>query len=356
MDIRALLAFSVENNASDLHLSTGLAPMLRVDGSLQQTSLPRLDAKNIIAILQHILQDTAQPVTLLSERWTVEALNTALEIDFSFHLPNVARFRVHAFMENRGPAVVFRIISENIPTITQLGLPLGVQKIAERPHGLVLVTGPAGSGKSSTLAAMLDYVNHHYFKHIVTIEDPIEFIHPNKQCLIHQRAVHRDTSSFNSALHAALREDPDIIMIGELRDAESIRLAMTAAETGHLVLATLHTSSASSTIHRMINMFPGEEKNSIRSMLSDTLQAVISQTLLTKIGGGRVAALEVMLCTVAIRNLIREDKVAQLYSVLQTGVAQGMHTLDQHLNTLIKDAMITKETAQRVANNPSLFL
>jgi twitching motility protein PilT len=278
-----------------------------------------------------------------------------LEVDFSFEVPNLARFRVNAFNQNRGPAAVFRTIPSKILSLDDVGCPDIFREISDTPRGLVLVTGPTGSGKSTTLAAMVDYINDHKNDHILTIEDPIEFVHENKKCLINQREVHRDTLSFEAALRSALREDPDVILVGEMRDLETIRLAMTAAETGHLVFGTLHTTSAPKTIDRIIDVFPGEEKSMVRSMLSESLRAVISQTLIKRVGGGRVAAHEIMIGVPAIRNLIREAKVAQMYSAIQTGMQHGMQTMDQCLQNLVNRGMITKQDAMEKASDKTQF-
>ncbi|MFQ3288746.1 MAG: twitching motility protein PilT, partial [Alteromonadaceae bacterium] len=279
-----------------------------------------------------------------------------LEIDFSFEVPNLARFRVNAFNQNRGPAAVFRTIPSKIFSLDDLGCPEIFKAISDTPRGLVLVTGPTGSGKSTTLAAMVDYINKSKNDHILTIEDPIEFVHDNHMCLINQREVHRDTLSFEAALRSALREDPDVILVGEMRDLETIRLAMTAAETGHLVFGTLHTSSAPKTIDRIIDVFPGEEKSMVRSMLSESLRAVISQTLIKKTGGGRVAAHEIMIGVPAIRNLIREDKIAQMYSTIQTGMQHGMQTMDQCLQNLVNRGIISKQAAMEKAVDKNQFV
>ncbi|MBP7958607.1 MAG: type IV pilus twitching motility protein PilT, partial [Thiopseudomonas sp.] len=324
MDITELLAFSAKQGASDLHLSSGLPPMIRVDGDVRRINLPAMEHKQVHALIYDIMND--------KQRKDYEEF---LETDFSFEVPGVARFRVNAFNQNRGAAAVFRTIPSKVLSMEDLGLGEVFRSIADVPRGLVLVTGPTGSGKSTTLAAMMDYLNSTKYQHILTVEDPIEFVHESKKCLINQREVHRDTHGFNEALRSALREDPDIILVGELRDLETIRLALTAAETGHLVFGTLHTTSAAKTIDRVVDVFPGEEKSMVRSMLSESLQAVISQTLLKKIGGGRVAAHEIMLGTPAIRNLIREDKVAQMYSAIQTGGSLGMQTLDSCLKGLL---------------------
>ena len=320
MDIAELLAFSVKNNASDLHLSAGLPPMLRVDGDMRRINVPPLEHRMVHALVYDIMND--------KQRKDFEEF---FETDFSFEIPGVARFRVNAFNQNRGAAGVFRTIPSKVLSLDELKAPPSFKDIVNVPRGLVLVTGPTGSGKSTTLAAMIDYLNDREYAHILTIEDPIEFVHTSKKCLVNQREVHRDTLGFTEALRSALREDPDIILVGEMRDLETIRLALTAAETGHLVFATLHTTSAAKTIDRIIDVFPAAEKDMVRSMLSESLRSVISQTLLKRIGGGRVAAHEIMIGTPAIRNLIREAKVAQMYSAIQTGQAHGMQTLDQNL-------------------------
>jgi len=344
MDITELLAFSVQHDASDLHLSTGTPPSIRVDGDVRKLNIPAFDAKDVNALVYDIMNDRQR-----------KEYEENLEVDFSFEVPNLARFRVNAFNQNRGPAAVFRTIPSKILSLDDLGCPDIFRDISDTPRGLVLVTGPTGSGKSTTLAAMVDYINNHKNDHILTIEDPIEFVHDNKQCLINQREVHRDTLSFEAALRSALREDPDVILVGEMRDLETIRLAMTAAETGHLVFGTLHTTSAPKTIDRIIDVFPGEEKSMVRSMLSESLRAVISQTLIKKVGGGRVAAHEIMIGTPAIRNLIREDKIAQMYSAIQTGMSNGMQTMDQCLQNLVNRGMITKQAAMEKAVDKNQF-
>ncbi|MCL1078306.1 type IV pilus twitching motility protein PilT [Parashewanella spongiae] len=335
MDITELLAFSVKHKASDLHLSAGVSPMIRVDGEVRKINLPALDHAAVQNLVYDIMNDKQR-----------KDYEEHLEIDFSFEVPDLARFRVNAFNQQRGAGAVFRTIPSDILTLEQLGAPEIFKKISSFPRGLVLVTGPTGSGKSTTLAAMIDYINENRHDHILTIEDPIEFVHENKQCLINQREVHRDTHSFNAALRSALREDPDVILVGEMRDLETIRLAMTAAETGHLVFGTLHTTSAAKTIDRVVDVFPAAEKDMVRTMLSESLQAVISQTLIKKEGGGRVAAHEIMMGTPAIRNLIREDKVAQMYSAIQTGMSHGMQTLEQCLQNLVNRGAISRENAQ----------
>ena len=344
MDITELLAFSAKQGASDLHLSAGLPPMIRVDGDVRRINLPPLEHKQVHALIYDIMND--------KQRKDFEEF---LETDFSFEVPGVARFRVNAFNQNRGAGAVFRTIPSKVLTMEELGMGEVFKRVSDVPRGLVLVTGPTGSGKSTTLAAMLDYLNNTKYHHILTIEDPIEFVHESKKCLVNQREVHRDTLGFSEALRSALREDPDIILVGELRDLETIRLALTAAETGHLVFATLHTSSAAKTIDRIIDVFPAGEKPMVRSMLSESLRAVISQALLKKVGGGRTAAWEIMVGTPAIRNLIREDKVAQMYSAIQTGQQYGMMTLDQHLQDLVKRSLITRNQARDYAKDKRLF-
>ena len=344
MDVAELLAFSAKNKASDLHLSSGQPPIIRVDGDIKRINLPEIDAETVLKMIYDIMND--------AQRKTYEE---RLEVDFSFDIPSVARFRVNAFNQDRGPAAVFRTIPSVVLSLDELMAPSVFREICMKPRGLVLVTGPTGSGKSTTLAGMIDYINERQHSHILTIEDPIEFVHQSKRCLINQRELHKDTHSFDAALRSALREDPDIILVGELRDLETIRLAMTAAETGHLVFATLHTSSAPKTIDRIVDVFPGDEKSMARSMLSESLQAVITQTLLKRVGGVRVAAHEIMLGSSAIRNLIREDKVAQMYSMIQTGQSEGMQTLDQCLESLVRQRQITPGDARLRAVEKSKF-
>ncbi|WP_299490397.1 type IV pilus twitching motility protein PilT [uncultured Shewanella sp.] len=336
MDITELLAFSVKHNASDLHLSANVSPMIRVDGEVRKINLPVFDHETVHKLVYDIMNDKQRL-----------AFETDFEIDFSFDVPELARFRVNAFHHARGAGAVFRTIPNKILSLDELHAPDIFQTIANFPRGLVLVTGPTGSGKSTTLAALIDYINDKRHEHILTIEDPIEFVHKNKNCLINQREVHRDTHSFNAALRSALREDPDVILVGEMRDLETIRLAMTAAETGHLVFGTLHTTSAAKTIDRIVDVFPEGEKAMVRTMLSESLQAVISQTLIKKIEGGRVAAHEIMMATPAIRNLIREDKIPQMYSAIQTGMTHGMQTLDQCLQEFLNHGVITREDAEK---------
>jgi twitching motility protein PilT len=344
MDITELLAFSAKQGASDLHLSAGLPPMIRVDGDVRRINLPPLPHKEVHGLIYDIMND--------KQRKDYEEF---LETDFSFEVAGVARFRVNAFNQNRGSGAVFRTIPSKVLSMEDLGMGQVFKDICAVPRGLVLVTGPTGSGKSTTLAAMVDHINDHRYEHILTIEDPIEFVHESKKCLVNQREVHRDTLGFNEALRSALREDPDIILVGELRDLETIRLALTAAETGHLVFGTLHTTSAAKTIDRVVDVFPAQEKSMVRSMLSESLQAVISQTLMKKMGGGRIAAHEIMIGTSAIRNLIREDKIAQMYSSIQTGGSLGMQTLDQCLERLLQKGLISREQARLKAKMPDAF-
>ncbi len=344
MDITELLAFSAKQGASDLHLSADMPPMIRVDGDVRRINLPALDHKEVHSLVYEIMND--------KQRKDFEEF---LETDFSFEVPGVARFRVNAFNHNRGAGAVFRTIPSKILSMDDLGMGQIFKDLAMTPRGLVLVTGPTGSGKSTTLAAMVDYINDTKYDHILTVEDPIEFVHESKKSLVNQREVHRDTLGFNEALRSALREDPDVILVGEMRDLETIRLALSAAETGHIVFGTLHTSSAAKTIDRIVDVFPAEEKSMVRSMLSESLQGVISQTLLKKTGGGRIAAHEIMIGTPAIRNLIREAKIAQMYSAIQTGGSLGMQTMDQCLQTMLSKGLITREVARDKAKMPENF-
>ncbi len=344
MNIQELLNFSVQQGASDLHITAGMPPLIRVDGDIRRINVDAMDHKEVHGLIYDIMND--------KQRKDYEEF---LESDFSFEIPGLARFRVNAFVQNRGAAAVFRTIPSKVLSMEQLGMGEIFRKISQNPRGLVAVTGPTGSGKSTTLAAMVDYINDTRYEHILTIEDPIEFVHQSKKSLVNQREVHRDTHGFNEALRSALREDPDIILVGELRDLETIRLALTAAETGHLVFGTLHTTSAAKTIDRIVDVFPAAEKGMVRSMLSESLQAVISQTLLKKVGGGRVAAHEIMIGTSAIRNLIREDKIAQMYSAIQTGAQIGMQTLDQCLKDLVAKGLVDRNEARSKAKSGDSF-
>ncbi|MGS0742638.1 type IV pilus twitching motility protein PilT [Glaciimonas sp. GG7] len=345
MDITELLAFSVKNKASDLHLSAGLPPMIRVNGDVRRINLPPLEHKEVHSMIYDIMNDSQR-----------KAYEENLECDFSFEIPGLSRFRVNAFNQDRGAAAVMRTIPSKILSLEQLNAPKIFAELSLKPRGLVLVTGPTGSGKSTTLAAMVNHVNENQYAHILTIEDPIEFVHQSNKCLINQREVGPHTQSFDNALRSALREDPDVILVGELRDLETIRLALTAAETGHLVFGTLHTSSAAKTIDRIVDVFPGEEKSMVRAMLSESLQAVVSQTLLkTKDGTTRVAAHEIMIGTPAIRSLIRDSKIAQMYSTIQTSSNVGMQTLDSNLTDLVRRNIISVATARAAAKMPENF-
>ena len=338
MDIGELLAFGVRNGASDLHLSAGLPPMIRVDGDLRRLDVPELPHETVLSLVRSVMNDARR-----------EEYEERLETDFSFELPRLARFRVNAFNHHRGAGAVFRTIPSRVLSLEELRAPAIFRNIADTPRGVVLVTGPTGSGKSTTLAAMVDHKNDTENGHILTIEDPIEFVHQSRRCLVSQREVSRHTLGFSEALRSALREDPDVILVGEMRDLETIRLALSAAETGHLVFGTLHTSSAAKTVNRIVDVFPGAEKDMVRGMLSESLQAVVSQTLIKKRGGGRVAAHEIMIGTPAIRNLIRENRIAQMYSAIQTGQQFGMRTLDQDLSALVRDGVIACEAARHAA-------
>ncbi len=344
MDITELLSFSVQQKASDLHITAGMPPMIRVDGEIRRIKMNALEDKEVQTLIYDIMSDRVRKD--YEDNW---------EADFSFEVPGLARFRVNAFNQNRGAAAVFRTIPSEILSMSDLGMGQIFETLSNKPRGLVLITGPTGSGKSTTLAAMINYINETRADHILTLEDPIEFVHESKKSLINQREVSRDTRSFNAALRSALREDPDVILVGEMRDLETIRLAISAAETGHLVFGTLHTTSASKTMDRIIDVFPAGEKDMVRAMLSESLEGIVSQNLLKKVGGGRVAVHEILVGTPAIRNLIREAKVAQIFSAIQTGSSVGMTTMDQSLAQLVRDGSITRETAREKAKVPTAF-
>ncbi|WP_434778781.1 type IV pilus twitching motility protein PilT [Neisseria sp. Ec49-e6-T10] len=345
MGITELLAFGVKNKASDLHISAGIPPIIRVHGEMRRINLPPLENAEVSSMIMDIMNDNQR-----------KAFQQDLECDFSFEMPGLARFRVNAFNQNRGFAAVFRTIPSEVLSLEQLEAPSIFKDISQYPRGLVLVTGPTGSGKSTTLAAMINFINESTYSHILTVEDPIEFVHTSKKSLVNQRELGLQTLSFANALKSALREDPDVILVGEMRDIETISLALTAAETGHLVFGTLHTTSAAKTVDRIVDVFPAADKEMVRSMLSESLRAVISQSLLkTKDGHGRVAAHEIMIGTSAIRNLIRENKVAQMGSMIQTGQQYGMQTLDQSLTALVQRGLITLDEARSKAQNKELF-
>ncbi len=344
MDITQLLTFLFQQGGSDLHISAGEPPMIRVDGDVKKLKVPALSSEETQQMLYDIMGDGQRKV-----------FEEKSDIDFSIELGDQARFRVNVFRQKKGMGAVFRTIPTKIMSFEDLKLPAILGEIASAEKGLVLVTGPTGSGKSTTLAAMIDKLNLELEGHILTVEDPIEFVHPCKKCLVNQREVGPHTQSFASALKAALREDPDIILVGEMRDLETIQLALTAAETGHLVFGTLHTSSAPKTMDRIIDVFPPAQQAQVRAMLSESLQAVITQTLCKKVGGGRVAALEILRGTTAVRNLIREGKIHQIPSIMQTSQATGMKTMDMALIELCQKGLITRETAYEKSGNPNLF-
>src|SRR5919199_1857463 len=336
-----LLKTTVEMNGSDLHIATSTPPQVRVHGHLQRLPLPDLTPSDTKALVYSVLTDSQK-----------KRFEETMELDFSFGIKGLARFRCNVFNQRGAVGAVYRLIPEKIRTFQELGLPPVLATLAERPRGLVLITGPTGSGKSTTLAAMLDKINSERHDHILTIEDPIEYIHKHKNCLVNQREVHSDTSSFSNALRAALREDPDIVLIGEMRDLETVEAALKIAETGHLTFGTLHTNSAAQTINRIIDIFPATQQSQIRTQLSLVLEGIVCQALLPKIGGGRVVSLEIMIPTPAIRNLIREDKIHQIYSSMQTGQEKmGMQTANQSLASLHMKRQITLETALSASSN-----
>ncbi len=345
MDISELLIFVQKENASDLHLSAGESPMVRIYGEIKRIEMPPLSREEIHKMLYDVLND--------QQRKKFEETH---ELDFSLELKGVARYRVNAFRQARGDSIVFRVIPSKIMTLEQLGLPRQLREVVKNEKGLILVTGPTGSGKSTTLAAMIDIINNTWRGHIITIEDPIEFVHESKKCLISQREVGAHTHSFANALRSALREDPDIILVGEMRDLETISLALTAAETGHLVISTVHTSGAAKTIDRIIDVFPAHQQDQVRAQFAESIQAIISQVLLKRRDGrGLVPAVEIMIGTPAVRNLIREGKVAQLPSAIQTGQKFGMISMDQSLKDLVNRGIVDKEQCLYLATNPNIF-
>ena len=345
MNINKLLEYSLDSGASDLHLSVGSVPMVRINGTMKPLDMDPLLEDDMESIIPQVMDEDQ-----------IQVFQEKKEIDFSASLDGKGRFRVNFFNQVKGLAGVFRTIPEVIKDSEELGIPPVLMNLALLDRGLVLLTGPTGSGKSTTLAAMVDHINIKRKCHIITIEDPVEYYHYTKESLINQRELGSNTHSFANAMRAALREDPDVILVGEMRDLETISLALTAAETGHLVLSTLHTSSAVKTIDRIIDIFPPGQKGQIRSMLSESLEAVIAQKLLlTKDGKSRVPACEVMIATTAIRNLIREDRIYQIPSIIQSGGVEGMQSLDQDLQRLVTQGSIERKTAKSIAENPKLF-
>jgi twitching motility protein PilT len=344
MDITELLAFGVEQGASDCHLSAGEPPLIRINGDLKKLDNPPLTKEQIHALVYDIMNDAQR-----------KAFEETHECDFSFELGQVARFRVNVFMQRKGEAAVFRTIPTKVLTLEELGMPPILKQMCDKEKGLILVTGPTGSGKSTTLAGMIDYLNTTFEGHILTVEDPIEFVHQSKKCLVNQRELGPHTQSFANALRAALREDPDVILVGEMRDLETIQLALTAAETGHIVFGTLHTSSAPKTVDRVIDVFPPTQQAQIRAQFAESIEAVITQTLLKKKAGGRVPALEIMTGTTAIRNLIREGKIHQIPGTMQVSQKDGMQTMDMALTNLVTRGLVTREEAQSKSMNPNLF-
>ena len=345
LSINDLLSYALDSGASDLHLSVGATPMVRINGTMRPLNLPPMTQETLESIMREVMNDDQ-----------IARFKQRKEIDFSCELAGRGRFRVNFFIQLRGLAGVFRAIPTLIKSFDELGLPPVLASLSMRDRGLILLTGPTGSGKSTTLAAMVDYINEHKQVHIITIEDPVEYLHVSKKSLINQRELGSCTDSFANALRSALREDPDVILVGEMRDLETIQLALTAAETGHLVLATLHTSSAAKTIDRIIDIFPAEQKSQVRTMLSESIVAVIAQKLLpNKDNSGRLPACEILIANTAVRNLIREDKIYQLPSIIQSGGVEGMQTLDQDLQRLVSQGKIRRSVAAQVADNRKLF-
>jgi twitching motility protein PilT len=344
MDITQLLGFGVEQGASDCHLSAGEPPMIRIDGDLKKLDYPALNREEVHTLIYDMMNDMQRKV-----------FEESHECDFSFELGQIARFRVNVFLQRKGEGAVFRTIPTKIISLEELGMPPILKQLCEKDKGLILVTGPTGSGKSTTLAGMVDYLNNSFEGHILTVEDPIEFVHKSKKCLVNQRELGPHTHSFANALRSALREDPDIILVGEMRDLETIQLALTAAETGHIVFGTLHTSSAPKTVDRIIDVFPPNQQAQIRAQFAESIQAVITQTLLKKKTGGRVAALEILTGTTAVRNLIREGKIHQLPGTMQVSQKDGMQTMDMALKDIVARGLVTIEEAQSRSSTPNLF-
>ena len=346
MELNDLLIATKEKDASDLHITVGVPPVLRINGKLQKMKLPVLDENDVHEIVNIMLNEEQKNMYLRLH-----------ELDFSYELKNVARFRVNIFQHRRGEAIACRLIPEKIKSVEELGLPEEIISFTDKLKGFVLVTGPTGSGKSTTLAALIDIINRERYEHIITIEDPIEFVHTHKNCIIDQREVGANTKSFSYALRSALREDPDVILVGEMRDLDTISMAVTAAETGHLVFSTLHTNSASESIERMINVFPPHQQGQIRIQLAESILGVIAQTLLPTIDGeGRVPVVELMIATPAIRNIIREEKVHQMTTIIQMGKKEGMISLDQSLKILLSEGKISREDAIRKAVDKKVFM
>jgi len=336
VDISELLIFAIENHGSDLHVSSGEQPFIRIHGEMRKVELPNLDREAVHNMIYGILNDQQRKV-----------YEENLELDFSFALGEYGRFRGNVFKQERGDAAVFRAIPNLIPSFEELGLPKVLQDVARLEKGLVLVTGPTGSGKSTTLATMIDLINNEEKGHIITIEDPIEFVHHSKSCLVNQRELGPNTKSFANALRSALREDPDVILVGEMRDLETIQLALTAAETGHLVFGTLHTSGAPSTVTRVIDVFPAGQQNQVRSMLADSVQAIVTQALFKrKDGKGRIASFEILLANPAIRNLIREGKIFQILSIMQTSKGMGMQTMEASVQQLLDRNIVNRQDVE----------
>jgi len=345
VNISELLAFTKQQGASDLHLSTGIPPIIRLHGSLRRLKMNSLGKEELQKMLYVILSDEQR-----------KRFENEMELDFSHSLEDGTRFRVNLFRQERGLGAAFRLIPSEVPTLNKLGMPAVLAELSLKEKGLILVTGPTGSGKSTTLAAMVNHVNENKSAHLITVEDPIEFVHTPKNCLVNQRELGEHTHSFSAALKSALREDPDVILVGEMRDLETTSLAITAAETGHLVMATLHTNSAAKTLDRVIDIFPADARDQVRTMLSESILAILAQALIPRRDGqGRVAALELLIANTAVRNLIREGKTFQIPSIIQTSQQLGMQTLDAHLKELVGKGVITKEEALKKAIDPKSF-